>query len=102
LKVVGKIFLPDLHARNKRENRNPDAIFFTLSFSPHLEATVGADGQIADTTQLLLAWAGGDAAALDALAPRIYKELHRLAVDFMKREREEPILQATALAGVYS
>jgi RNA polymerase sigma factor (TIGR02999 family) len=50
-----------------------------------------------DTTQLLLAWAGGDAAALDALTPRIYQELHRLAVDFMKREREEPILQATAL-----
>ncbi|MGA7236651.1 MAG: ECF-type sigma factor [Bryobacteraceae bacterium] len=52
---------------------------------------------MADTTQLLLAWAGGDAAALDALAPRIYRELHRLAVDFMKREREEPILQPTAL-----
>jgi RNA polymerase sigma-70 factor, ECF subfamily len=58
---------------------------------------VSADSQVADTTQLLLAWAGGDAAALDALAPRIYRELHRLALDFMKREREEPILQATAL-----
>jgi RNA polymerase sigma factor (TIGR02999 family) len=58
---------------------------------------VEADCPIADTTQLLLAWAGGDAAALDALAPRIYQELHRLAVDFMKREREEPVLQATAL-----
>jgi RNA polymerase sigma-70 factor, ECF subfamily len=58
---------------------------------------LGADPQIADTTQLLLAWADGDSAALDALAPRIYRELHRLAVDFMKREREEPILQATAL-----
>jgi RNA polymerase sigma-70 factor, ECF subfamily len=58
---------------------------------------VGADSQIADTTQLLRAWAGGDAAALDALAPRVYQELHRLAVDFMKQEREEPILQATAL-----
>ena len=67
------------------------------SFSRYSEATVGTDSQIADTTQLLLAWAGGDAAALDALAPRIYRELHRLAVDFMKREREEPILQATAL-----
>src|SRR5271156_2730251 len=55
------------------------------------------DYQIADTTKLLIAWAGGDAAALDALAPRVYRELHRLAVDFMKREREEPILQATAL-----
>jgi RNA polymerase sigma-70 factor, ECF subfamily len=58
---------------------------------------VEADSHIADTTQLLLAWAGGDAAALDALAPRVYHELHRLAVDFMKREREEPVLQATAL-----
>jgi len=66
-------------------------------FSRYSEITVGADGQVADTTQLLLAWAAGDARALDALAPRIYQELHRLAVDFMKREREEPILQATAL-----
>ena len=55
------------------------------------------DSQVSETTQLLLAWADGDAAALDALAPRIYQELHRLAVNFMKREREEPILQATAL-----
>ena len=58
---------------------------------------MGKDSEIADTTQLLLAWAGGDAAALDALAPRVYQELHRLAVDFMKQERKEPILQATAL-----
>jgi RNA polymerase sigma-70 factor (ECF subfamily) len=55
------------------------------------------DSQVSETTQLLLAWADGDAVALDALAPRIYQELHRLAVSFMKREREEPILQATAL-----
>jgi RNA polymerase sigma factor (TIGR02999 family) len=66
-------------------------------FSRYPGDALGADHQIADTTKLLLAWAGGDAAALDALAPRIYKELHRLAVDFMMREREEPILQATAL-----
>jgi RNA polymerase sigma factor (TIGR02999 family) len=55
------------------------------------------DSQVSETTQLLLAWAHGDAVALDALVPRIYQELHRLAVNFMKREREEPILQATAL-----
>jgi RNA polymerase sigma factor (TIGR02999 family) len=55
------------------------------------------DSQVSETTQLLLAWAAGDAMALDALAPRIYRELHRLAINFMKREREEPILQATAL-----
>ena len=58
---------------------------------------MGADSQISETTQLLLAWAGGDAAALDALAPRIYRELHRLAVGFMRRERAESVLQATAL-----
>jgi RNA polymerase sigma-70 factor, ECF subfamily len=55
------------------------------------------ESQVSETTQLLLAWAAGDAVALDALAPRIYQELHRLAVNFMKREREEPMLQATAL-----
>jgi RNA polymerase sigma-70 factor, ECF subfamily len=55
------------------------------------------DPQVSETTQLLLAWADGDARALNALAPRIYQELHRLAVNFMKRERQEPILQATAL-----
>ena len=58
---------------------------------------MGADCQVSDTTQLLLAWAGGDRTALDSLAPRVYKELHRLALAFMKREREEPVLQATAL-----
>jgi RNA polymerase sigma-70 factor, ECF subfamily len=66
-------------------------------FSSYSEANMRADDQTADTTQLLLAWADGDAAALDALAPRVYQELHRLAVVFMNRERAEPLLQATAL-----
>src|SRR6516162_4094268 len=66
-------------------------------FSCYPADAVGADSQISETTQLLLAWAGGDAAALDALAPRIYHELHRLAVGLMKRERAEPVMQATAL-----
>ena len=52
---------------------------------------------VPETTQLLLAWAGGDSAALDAIAPRVYQELHRLAENFMKRERAEHTLQATAL-----
>lgn len=58
---------------------------------------MGLDFQTSETTQLLLAWAGGDATALDALAPRVYHELHRLAVGFMRRERAEPVMQATAL-----
>jgi len=76
---------------------SPGTVTRARNFSRYPDITVEADGQIADTTQLLLAWAGGDAAALDLLAPRIYRELHRLAVDFMKRERQEPVLQATAL-----
>jgi RNA polymerase sigma factor (TIGR02999 family) len=55
------------------------------------------ESSVPETTQLLLAWAHGDAAALDALAPRVYHELHRLAANFMKRERGEHTLQATAL-----
>ena len=58
---------------------------------------MSTDSPASETTQLLLAWAGGDTAALDALAPRIYRELHRLASDFMKREREQHTMQATAL-----
>ena len=55
------------------------------------------DSQVSETTQLLLAWADGDAAALDALAPRVYQELRRIARNFMKREHEKHTLQATAL-----
>jgi RNA polymerase sigma factor (TIGR02999 family) len=55
------------------------------------------DSQVSETTQLLLAWADGDSAALDALAPRVYQELRRMALNFMKREHEKHTLQATAL-----
>ena len=62
-----------------------------------LAVAVSSDAPTSETTQLLLAWAGGDAAAFDALAPRIYRELHRLASAFMRRERAGSVLQATAL-----
>lgn len=52
---------------------------------------------MSDTTQLLLAWADGDVRALDALTPRVYRELRRMAATFMKGEREGQTLQATAL-----
>ena len=55
------------------------------------------NSQVSDTTQLLLAWADGDAKALDALTPRVYRELRRMAAAFMKGEREGQTLQATAL-----
>jgi RNA polymerase sigma factor (TIGR02999 family) len=53
--------------------------------------------EASETTQLLLDWASGNPAALDALTPRIYKELRRMAGGFMKRERSGHTLDATAL-----
>jgi RNA polymerase sigma factor (TIGR02999 family) len=53
--------------------------------------------KVSETTQLLLNWAAGDAAALDALTPHIYRELRRMAAGLMKREPEGNTLEATAL-----
>jgi RNA polymerase sigma factor (TIGR02999 family) len=50
-----------------------------------------------DITQLLVDWRNGDAAALDALFPLVYDELRRLAEGYMRRERPDHTLQATAL-----
>jgi RNA polymerase sigma factor (TIGR02999 family) len=48
-------------------------------------------------TQLLVAWRGGDGAALDRLAPLVYAELHRIAHRYMRDERKNHELQTTAL-----
>ena len=48
-------------------------------------------------TQLLLAWSGGDQAALEKLTPLVYAELHRLAKGYMLGERPGHTLQTTAL-----
>lgn len=53
--------------------------------------------QVSETTELLLAWANGDDRALEALTPRVYRELRRAAANFMKGEREGHTLQATDL-----
>lgn len=51
----------------------------------------------ANITELLLAWGGGDEAALAALTPLVYDHLHRLARHYMAGERPGHTLQATAL-----
>jgi RNA polymerase sigma factor (TIGR02999 family) len=55
------------------------------------------DTQPHNITQLLVAWGRGDGDALEALAPRIQQELHRLASHYMAGERPGHVLQATAL-----
>jgi RNA polymerase sigma factor (TIGR02999 family) len=48
-------------------------------------------------TELLLAWGRGDLDAFDRLVPLVHHELHRLARQYMSRERPEHILQTSAL-----
>ena len=50
-----------------------------------------------EITRLLVAWTDGDDAALNQLAPLIHAELHRLAHQYMSRERPGHLLQTSAL-----
>ena len=48
-------------------------------------------------TKLLLAWSGGEDAALERLVPLVYRELRQIARRYMYGERASHTLQATAL-----
>src|SRR4051812_30180317 len=48
-------------------------------------------------TTLLQNWTNGNVAAMEDLAPLVYEELRRVARRQMAREREDHVLQATAL-----
>src|SRR5262245_33894680 len=48
-------------------------------------------------TQLLMKWRDGDQTALDELAPRVYKELRRLAKYYLRQERPGHTLQPSDL-----
>ena len=50
-----------------------------------------------DITQLLIELSQGNRVKVDMLLPLIYDELRRLAVDYLRRERPDHTLQATAL-----
>ena len=50
-----------------------------------------------EVTRLLLAWRGGDRAAIEQLMPLVYQELHAVAERAMKHEAVGHTLQPTAL-----
>jgi RNA polymerase sigma factor (TIGR02999 family) len=50
-----------------------------------------------EVTRLLQDWRTGDAKAVDALVPQLYKELRRLAHFQLQKERPNHTLQSTAL-----
>jgi len=50
-----------------------------------------------DVTQLLIELSKGDRVTVDLLLPLIYDELRQLAMNYLRRERPDHTLQATAL-----
>lgn len=76
--------MPDPHSDSASR---PDA--------PAPVAGPGSDG--ADVTRLLAAASAGDPAALARALPLIYEDLRRQADRFLRRERADHTLQATAL-----
>ncbi|HKS08134.1 MAG TPA: sigma-70 family RNA polymerase sigma factor [Pyrinomonadaceae bacterium] len=48
-------------------------------------------------TRLLERWSSGEENALEELVPLVYKELRKLAANYLRRERHELTLQPTAL-----
>lgn len=50
-----------------------------------------------NVTQMLKAWSGGDREALDKLIPVVYDHLRRQAASYLRRERVDHTLQASAL-----
>ena len=53
-------------------------------------------------TELLIAWNGGDEAALDRLVPIVHAELRPLARRYLGRARSGHTLQTTALVNEVS
>ena len=56
-----------------------------------------SDNPSHDVTELLKAWSGGDQQALHALMPTLYTEIRKIAASYLRRERPDHTLQATAL-----
>ena len=67
---------------------------FTQAEICRRSAPVSPSSQV---TQLLSHWSRGDLKAREELLPLVYDELRRLAHSYLRRERSDHTLQATAL-----
>ena len=83
----------------KRNRRAKTGIPRKLFFRPLVVYfTKGmTDSSVSETTQLLRAWANGDEQALEALIPRVYRELRRLAGRCLQKEQPGQTLQVSDL-----
>ena len=82
-----------------RYRRDPaaKAATFLVYFLYLRENGLAIDARTAEITHLLKAWGSGDEAALVRLTERVYPELRRMALRYMKNEAPGNTLQATAL-----
>jgi len=62
-----------------------------------LTLILGIPADLHDVTALLLAWRAGDERALERIVPRVHDELQKIARRYMRGERRDHSLQATAL-----
>src|SRR5947209_11664725 len=62
-----------------------------------LEGPSGRDMNPPDVTEILVRWREGYTDAPARLMPLVYEELRRRARDYLRRERSDHTLQATAL-----
>jgi RNA polymerase sigma-70 factor (ECF subfamily) len=69
----------------------------TVDNTTGAEETDSMEIEKGQVTKLLKAMAKGDSEAADKLLPLVYGELHRLASSYMRNERPDHTLQATAL-----
>ncbi len=89
---VSAHFAPRVKARMARENTHGDERNFSGAGLAGM--TTNSPKEI---TELLHAWSDGDASALTALTPLVYRELRRRAHRYMIGERAGHTLQTTAL-----
>jgi len=83
--------LPPVYQTGKDLRSDPQQKSAILGFSMAL------DPAAPDVLGMLNAVAGGDSVAAENLFPIVYAELHRIASAYMRRERPDHTLQATAL-----
>ena len=56
-----------------------------------------SQSQLPEITRILKSWSGGNRAAVDDLMPLVYEELHKVAAQYLRRQRPDHTLQPTAL-----
>jgi RNA polymerase sigma factor (TIGR02999 family) len=88
-----------LPSTNRAIARLKRTIFFRLFLYFSQKAKIGPmnNGPGQDVTQILRRWSDGDSDAPARLMPLVYEDLRRRAAEYLRRERPDHTLQATAL-----